>query len=269
MDRRPQSWEDRLIIYITHLIKIGRASQTISSYISAIKAVLRAEDIFILDNSYELAALVKACKLKNDEIHIRLPIQRNLLHLLVDKIKNRLLEKSQEYLSLLYTAIILTGYHALFRVGELTSRDHPILLEGILLADNKRKFQIVLRTSKTHTKADYPQMVKISVNDKTIPSYSKQAAYCPYTASKKYFIQRRQIRGWKQPGQPLFVFRDGSPVRPENFRYILKKIISDVGQDQSLYDCHRVRKATNLLKEGWKIEGIMQVGRWKSNSANL
>ena len=82
LDRMPETWEDRLIIYITSLVRIGRASQTISSYISAIKAVLKKERIIIKDDTYTLAALVKACKIENDVLKVHLPNQTGLLRII-------------------------------------------------------------------------------------------------------------------------------------------------------------------------------------------
>ena len=49
LDRMPETWEDRLIIHITSLVQAQRQPQTISSYISAIKVVLRTENIIITD----------------------------------------------------------------------------------------------------------------------------------------------------------------------------------------------------------------------------
>ena len=75
----PETWEDRLIIYITSLVQAQRKPQTISSYISAIKAVLRTGNIIITDKTYTLAALVRACKIKNDTLQVTLTIQKGLL----------------------------------------------------------------------------------------------------------------------------------------------------------------------------------------------
>ena len=40
LDRKPLSWEDRLTLFVGYLVKSGKKSTTIKSYISAIKAVL-------------------------------------------------------------------------------------------------------------------------------------------------------------------------------------------------------------------------------------
>ena len=70
LDHMPTTWEDRLIIYITSLIQIGRASQTIKSYISAINSVLQTENVITKDDSYTLASLMKACKYKNNKLQV-------------------------------------------------------------------------------------------------------------------------------------------------------------------------------------------------------
>ena len=40
LDRKPRSWEDRLLLFIGHLIKHNRKSTTIRSYVCTIKAIL-------------------------------------------------------------------------------------------------------------------------------------------------------------------------------------------------------------------------------------
>ena len=105
---------------MTRLIKEERDSQTLKSYHSGIKSILRKEGIILNEDAYRLSTLIKACKFKNDKLTVKLQIQRNLLHLIIDKIDQFYNEIGQPYLAKLYTAIISTGYHGLLRVGELT-----------------------------------------------------------------------------------------------------------------------------------------------------
>ena len=79
LDQKSDSWEHRLVLYVTYLIHIGRESQTISYYISAIRAVLLTEEIEISRESFTLTALVKACKMVNNKLHVRLRITGGLL----------------------------------------------------------------------------------------------------------------------------------------------------------------------------------------------
>ena len=54
----------------------------IKSYISAIRNVLRDDEVILDKDSYVLKSLTKACRLHNDTVKIRLPITANVLRLL-------------------------------------------------------------------------------------------------------------------------------------------------------------------------------------------
>ena len=115
-----------LLLYVTYLIASGRKSVTIKSYISAIKVVIKTGGIHIDNNIFTLTALVKACRLGNDFLHIRLPIQKPLLHIILDKVFNYFNNKNQIYLRKLYMAALITGYYRLLRIGELTTGTHLV-----------------------------------------------------------------------------------------------------------------------------------------------
>ena len=73
----PKSWEDRLSIYCTYLIAIKQLkSQTVKSYISGIKHVLITDGYDWNDGKVILNTLTKSCKIKNDKLKVRLPIQK-------------------------------------------------------------------------------------------------------------------------------------------------------------------------------------------------
>ena len=71
----PDSWEDRLRVYIAFLVQI-----------------------IITDDQFVLASLVKTCKIKNDILMVRLPIQRGFLRLILDRMDEYYLSRSQPYL---------------------------------------------------------------------------------------------------------------------------------------------------------------------------
>ena len=168
---------------------MGRASSTIKSYISVIKSILKSQNIFTSDNSYTLATLVKACKIKNDTLHVRLPIQSSLLHMWMDKVKEYFLQRSQLYLPRLYTAVLSTYYYyCLFRIGELTTSECMIKR---IAKNKKKKIQMVLRSSKTHSTADYPQIVKIVSNQLT-SGFDKRDQHCPFLTLRKFITERKK-----------------------------------------------------------------------------
>ena len=162
LDRKPRKWEHRLILFIGHLIDSNKQSTTVKSYISAIRAVLKTNQIDIAEDQFLITSLTKACRLKNDCVKTRLPITKDLLAALLKQTNKFYKNKGQRYLRVLYQAILSTAYYGLFRVGELTSGSHPVLARKVFIASNKKKFSFVLETSKTHWKNNKPQTIKIS-----------------------------------------------------------------------------------------------------------
>ena len=107
------------------MVKKERASATIEGYTSAIKKILKMEGITIDATEHNLAGLIKAAKYKNNVLTVRLPIQRNLLGLIIDWIEERFYGRSQPFLSKLHSAIAITAYYGMLRIGNLTQSPPP------------------------------------------------------------------------------------------------------------------------------------------------
>ena len=162
LDVKPSSWEDRLVLFVGYLINQNKRSQTVKSYISAIKSVLREDGVELNEDKFLLNAITRACKLKNDRVRTCLPIWRNLLNVILNLTRQHFNNASQNYLEKLYLAIFSTAYYGLFRIGELGLSPHTITVTDVHVALNKRKMLFILRSSKTHGKYTKPQMVKIT-----------------------------------------------------------------------------------------------------------
>ena len=172
LDVKPGTWEDHLTLFVGYLITNDKQSATVKSYISAIKAVLKMNDIEIAEDSYLLLSLIRACRLKNDSVRARFPIQRGMLEMLLWQLAVHF--GSQLYLSIMYRTLFITTYYGLFRVSEVTSGTHPILARDVQIATNKKKMLFVLRSSKTHSMGCPPQLIKISAIGKCSESTTKQ-----------------------------------------------------------------------------------------------
>ena len=83
LDRKPPMWERRAALFCAYLVDKGNQSGTIRSYISAIKKVLKEDGYNWNDNIVLFDSLTKACRLCNDHVKTRLPIQIGLLELLL------------------------------------------------------------------------------------------------------------------------------------------------------------------------------------------
>ena len=161
LDVKPRTWEDRLILFVAYLIQGKKQSQTIKSYISAVKVVLRDDGVTINEDKFLFNSLTRACKLKHDRVRTRLPINKGMLHVLLRRTRDHFNREGQRYLKHMYCALFATAYFGMFRVGELMSGGHPIRAVDVHIGKNKKKMLFILRSSKTHGECDKPQVVKI------------------------------------------------------------------------------------------------------------
>lgn len=72
------------MLFATHLADTHKKPSTIRSYVSAIKHKLRSDGVELDDQTLELTAIVRAVKLNNDRIYIRLPLGKRLFPMILD-----------------------------------------------------------------------------------------------------------------------------------------------------------------------------------------
>ena len=173
------------MLYAGYLVEDKKKSSTIKSYISAIRSVLTEDGVILNENSFLLTSLTKACKLINDRVRTRLPIQKGMLKVIITHTDR--IFATQPYLAALYKAMFMAAYYGMLRVGELSSSQHVILAKNVHIGENKKKLLFILQTSKTHWKDVKPQMVKITSTKKE-NSYkdSDNPAFYPFRIIKQY-----------------------------------------------------------------------------------
>ena len=159
LDVKPETWEQRLTLFVRFLIKRRWKSTTIKSYISAFKVILYNIGVELNPDQYLLASLTCACRIKHDRIHVKVPICRKLLNWILDRCTTYFKRQQQIYLGKLYRAILASAYYGMLRIGEITAGDHPIKAVDVKIATNKKKLLFILRTLKTHNKGNNPQIV--------------------------------------------------------------------------------------------------------------
>ena len=237
-------------------------SNTVRSYVSAIKKTLIDDGYCWQDEKVLLSSLTRACRLINDRVKTRLPIQCGLLELILFEIQKVFTSANQLYLEILYKALFALGYYGLMRVGELTESVHVVKAKDVHLATNKNKLLVVLYTSKTHGLESRPQKIKITSNkDDNIMT---KRNFCPFTLLRNYL----NVRGdYQHDNEQFFIYSDGTPVTPFNARRLLKGLISTLGLNSDLYDMHslRIGRTTDLVKHNYPIDLVKRLGRWRSN----
>ena len=265
LDSKPKLWEDRTMMFCAYLIDKGCQSATIRSYVSGIKKFLNTDNYEWDDSRLLVHSLSQACRLKNDTVHCRFPISKRLLEILLFELE-RILYHSQ-YSCILYKAILCLGYYGLMCVGELTDSCHTAKACNIHIGANKDKILVILYSSKTHSKASYPQETKISsiASQASHMNIKSTTFFCPFQVIRTYVKLRG---GYLTQHKNFFVFRDRSVVKPHHLRTILRKCIANVNLNPLHYDCYllRIGRSCDLMKAGVAIDTIKALGCWKSNA---
>ena len=210
LDFRPKQWEDRLVLYLGHLVETGAKSSTLKSYISAVKNVVIADDYDWDDNKVVLSAIVRGCRIKNDVQKMRLPIHFGLFELLLFEL-DRYYGISQPYLQLLFRALFCPLYYGLMRISEVADIDHTLLAKNVHVGENKNKILLVLYSSKTHGHEAMLQKIKIS----EISFLHPAQFFCPFCAMRNYINARGT---YTTENEKFFVLTDRSPVTPAMVR---------------------------------------------------
>ena len=262
LDRKPEFWEDRVVLFCTYLVDKGRQSSTIRSYISAIKSILKTDGYQWNEARVQLTALINACKIVNDTVKTRFPISYRLLELILFEVDS--IYPLQPYLSKLYKAVFALAYYGLMRIGKLVFGEHQMLARNVHVATNKKKILIILFSSKTHSKANKPQRITI-LGSKDISFQSKyNLNFCPFGLVAQYCVARS---GFESEKEPFFMFQDGSDVMPSHVRITLRKILKRLGLDDRLYDTYsfRIGHGVDMFKNSVPVSEIRLAGQWHSN----
>ena len=265
LDVKPRTWEDRVTLFIGYKIDNGMQSSTVKSYVSAIKKLLVDDGYPWDDNKVIVGSLTKACKIINDRVHTRLPIQCSLLEMILFEVHRIYSQKGQLYLLVLYQALFALSYYGMMRISEVTQSQHVAKACNIYSARNEHKIKIVFYSSKTHGKGMRSQKIEITSNSSEKSGFYAKRNFCPFKLMNNYMDYRGD---YADKNEQFFVFRDKSPVTPTNARNILKICLSNLGLDAKLYGMHsfRVGRTTDLIKYNYSVEEVKRMGRWRSNT---
>ena len=206
-----------------------------------------------------LASLTKACKLNFDIAHPPRLVKKGMINILIRSVGQEF--SNQPHLNTLYRTMLAAMYYGLFRIGEITASPHVVKAKDVHVGMNKKKLMFVLFTSKTHSWAVKPQMIKISA----ISGQKYDRKLCPYKLLQDYVLVRPKYR---RNSEPFFIYKDHTAVSLQNFRKVFRSLLERNSFDPTLYSCHGARAgwASDLLDMGVSVEMIRKIGRWKSNA---
>ena len=241
-------------------------SSTVKCYVTAIKKLLVDDGYDWDDQKVLLGSLTRACRLINDRVFTRLPIQCGLLEMILFEIQR--IYDQQLYLEIMYKALFALSYYGMMRVSEVTESKHVLRTNNIHSADNKDKLLIILYSSKTHSTANRPQRIKITSNYAEKSGFYAKRYFCPFNLVNRYIHERVINLDASHDNDQFFVFKDGSVVKADNARQVLKQCLHNIGLDANNYGMHslRVGRTTDLIKYNYSLEEVKRMGRWRSNT---
>ena len=275
LDWKPNLWEKRTALFCAYLVDNGFKSATVKSYVSAIKSVLKSDGYMWDDRILLLDSIIRACRLINDRVYQRRPIQKGLLELILFEIER--LFTDQYYLEIMFKAMFSLSYYGLLWVGELAAENiayksnHAVRAANVHVGQNKPKIMVVLYSSKTHGLESLPQKIKIAgvgsngSGSSRYEEYLCKTHFCPFAIVQEYM---RLLGDYDDANEQFFVFKHGVLVRPAHVRQILKLCLDNIGLHSSLYDMHSTRagRAIDLVKAGFLVSEVKVFGRWRSNA---
>ena len=267
LDVKPVAWENHIVLFAGYLINKGWKPATVHSYMLALKFVLLEDKIKISEDRFLLNSLICACKYRgNHSVKLRLPIQKDLLHAILDQVHTIFMcDSNQPYLNTLYQTMFIMAYYGLFHIGEVAFGSHVILARDVHVGTNKKKLLFMLRSSKTHRESDFQQTVKIKSSNIKGQTRCHINTYCPYNMLREFV----KLRGkFKDSNEPFFIYRDRSPVTTYSATKTLKLALRKRGFDENNYTFHSLRsgRCVDLLHSGISVETIKKIRRWRSNA---
>ena len=252
----PLNFQDA-IQFIAFLFQCKLSANSISTYLAAIATINklhRGVDIF---GSFVIKKLLAGVHRIRGSIDMRLPIQIDLLHALVDSTTHVV---ATLYMQLLLKAIYLLAFHAFLRIGEITAKNEsdatrPLQWKDVAFqpASNPSSCVITLRETKNSVSSQAIHLRAAAVS---------QPNRCPVAAMNHF----QRMRG-PQAGM-FFILPDKRAFTKHAFNAMLARSIAWVGLDASRYKAHsfRIGAATTAALQGIGDDKIQLLGRWRSSA---
>ena len=163
------------------------------------------------------------------------------------------------YLLIMYTAMILTAFFGLLRVGEITVSTH-----GHQNIIRKDAIKLGYQGNHVSTINIYMSSYKHSQGHPASIPLCRQLlkSICPVRALIRY------LKSSSCPSGHLFHHKSGQTVSSSEFREVLRSCVSACGLDPSCYTCHslRIGGATHAYLMNMPSSQICKLGRWKSTA---
>ncbi len=250
------------LVYFAVALSRSLSTPTIKVYISAVGSLHRRQGFKDpTHHNPQLKMVLRGTQRANIDrrSHPRRPITRAILHRVLQQVRysHKLHRRDKHML----TAAFLLAFFGFLRVSEFTipsrSRFNPQTHPTKGSIARKRKyFTFTIKASKTDQLHKGHKIYILRSDDK----------FCPVSAMEKYlrrFSEYPAVRA-----QPLFTFRDGSPLTRHSCLKHLRRFLRKAGYAPGDFNTHsfRIGAATSAAHSGLPAHQIKLLGRWKSKA---
>ena len=219
-----------LPLYISYLSFRKLAYSTITLHLSAISYAHKLEGFCDPTKSFLIQKLLTALS-RQRHSDIRLPITRPVLHELIRSLKYT---NSSAFQRALFSAMFLTAFYGLFRIGELSTKSTRFACSVVQYRDLKILSREGIPCTAKITITDYKHNSDHRPFDILI-TRDDSVPFCPVKTLLGYCKVRSN-----RPG-PLFCNSDQSPITVHQFNTELQRCLQYCGLDISRYKNHSFR----------------------------
>ena len=256
---KPLPVDRRKLVYFAVALRQSLSTSTIKVYLSAVGSLQRFKDL--THHNPQLKMVLWGTRQTNLDrtSHPRQPIMRAVLHRLLYQVRHS--HKLHKHDKHMLTAAFLLAFFGFLRVSKFTilsrSRFNTQIHPAKASVSCKRKYYtFTIKASKTD---QLQRGHKIYI----LRSHEK---FCPYSAMQKYighFLHSPTVGA-----QPLFTFRDGSPLTRHSCLKHLRRCLHKAGYLPQDFNTHSFRTgaATSAAHSSLPVHQIKLLGRWKSKA---
>ncbi len=246
-----------IIQFISYLYVKSLAASTISTYIAALASINKIYKGPAIFESLLVKKLLIGVHKTRNSVDMRLPIQLDLLCLLVDSTFHI---SASKHMQLLLRAMYLLAFHAFLRIGEIAAKNatdsfSPLQFSDVVFLPNTNPTSCFVNLQKTKN-SNCNQSIHLRAVANTQP------LYCPVRALTDF----KQFRGCHEG--MFFTLPCKGPITKQCFNTHLARSIAYAGLDPKRYKAHsfRIGAATYAALRGTPNHTIQLLGRWKSDA---
>ena len=233
--------------FVGHLFESEYAPGTIMSMLSALSFVHKLVEKVDPTESFLIKKLLMGSRKLRQQKDVRLPITTGILSKIINASRDIFQEKFNQKR---FIAMCSLAFHALLRVGEMTSSHNNLTIDCIQVELGSLTLQFL----KYKHSVGLPSTHQIKASPLTI--------HCPVRCMQDYLF----LRGFR-PGA-LFLTKDGSAVSRKLFVEELNAAFSLAGIQNQRYTTHsfRIGGASYMATHGYSDAQSRKAGRWASNA---